>query len=409
MKIGVIADDITGATDVALMLGKAGGNVVQMIGLPKCPLPKADAVVISLKTRSCPAAEAVALSLAACESLRAAGARQIMFKYCSTFDSTDDGNIGPVIDALMRATGAKMTVATPAFPANRRTVYQGHLFVGNQLLSESPMKDHPLTPMRDSDLVAALSRQTRRRVGLVSYDAVNAGSAAIGQALDGARGKGTEIVIVDGVSDRHLIDLGSAVRDFPLVTGGSGIALGLAPEPETSLHETLFIPSAGARLILSGSCSERTRAQIAMAIDAGMTAYRIDPASIDTDAAVAWATPRLSTAPILIYSSADPVAVAQAKADAPDVDIAHELEQAFAKIGCALVAAGVGALIVAGGETSGAVLQALGVERLSIGPEIAPGVPWTRSLDHKDLVIAAKSGNFGAHDFFLTGWGKLDG
>jgi uncharacterized protein YgbK (DUF1537 family) len=408
MQIGVIADDITGGTDVALMLGKAGGRVVQLIGEPGGPLPQADAVVISLKSRSCPVPEAVTLSLAACRALRAAGARQIMFKYCSTFDSTDQGNIGPVIDALMRETGAGLTVATPAFPANRRTVYQGHLFVGTQLLSASPMKDHPLTPMRDPDLVAVLARQTRRRVGLVAHDRVQEGPEAIARALKAARAGGTEIAIVDGITDRHLIDLGAAVADFPLVTGGSGLALGLAPQPSALRPEPGFAPSRGPRVILSGSCSERTRAQVATAVAAGIPAYRIDPARIDTAAALAWAGSRLSGTPILIHSGADPRSVARARAAAPDVDIAHALEQAFAGIARGLVGSGIASLIVAGGETSGAVLQALGVARLAIGPEIAPGVPWTRSLDHPDLVIAAKSGNFGAEDFFLSAWRTLD-
>ncbi len=409
MQIGVIADDITGATDVALMLGKRGGAVLQVIGRPRGPLPKADAVVIALKTRSCAAGEAVAQSLAALEALRAAGARQILFKYCSTFDSTDDGNIGPVIDALMRAMGSTLTVAAPAFPANGRTVYQGHLFVGAQLLSQSPMKDHPLTPMRDPDLVAVLQRQTARRVGLIGHGDVDSGAEAIARALEKAQAAGTEIAIVDAISDRHLTDLAVAIADLPLVTGGSGIALGLAPRPKRADGVLQFKPTDGARLILAGSCSVRTRAQVALAVAAGMAAFRIDPSNIDTKAAIDCAKVLLSDTPVLIYSSADPEAVAKAKAAPQGADVAARLEAAFADIACALVAAGVGRLIVAGGETSGAVLQALGVERLAIGPEIAPGVPWTRSLDHAGLCIAAKSGNFGAEDFFLTAWDVLDG
>ena len=274
MQIGVIADDITGATDVALMLGKRGGRVVQVIGVPAGPLPDADAVVISLKSRSNPVAEAVAQSLAACEALQKAGARQIMFKYCSTFDSTDEGNIGPVIDALMAATGAKQTVATPAFPANGRTVFQGHLFVGNQLLSDSPMKDHPLTPMRDANLVAVLARQNKRKVGLMGFHTVDAGAEAIAAGL---KSSGAEIVIVDAILDRHLIDLGAAIADCPLVTGGSGIALGLAPLPKVQGGAARYQPASGPKLILAGSCSARTRAQVAAAKAARVETFQIDP------------------------------------------------------------------------------------------------------------------------------------
>jgi 3-dehydrotetronate 4-kinase len=405
MQIGVIADDITGATDVALMLGKRGGSVVQVIGVPKGPLPNADAVVISLKSRSNPVAEAVAQSLAACTALQQAGARQIMFKYCSTFDSTDEGNIGPVIDALMKATGARMTVATPAFPANGRTVFQGHLFVGTQLLSDSPMKDHPLTPMRDSNLVAVLGRQTKRKVGLLAYHTVDAGAGPIAAGLAAA---GAEIVIVDAILDRHLIDLGAAIADLPLVTGGSGIALGLAPLPKVQGGVAQYRPASGPKLILAGSCSARTRAQVATAMAAGLEAFQIDPDAIDAAAAIEWAKARLSDAPILIYSSADPADVTKAKA-ANGLGVAERLEAAFGDIGAALAASGVRKLIVAGGETSGAVFQALGITQLAIGPEIAPGVPWTRSLDHLDLILAAKSGNFGAEDFFLTAWDAAHG
>jgi 3-dehydrotetronate 4-kinase len=407
--IGVIADDITGGTDVALMLTKRGGHVVQFIGLPDGPLPQADAVVISLKTRSCPPAEAVAQAQAACVALQEGGAGPILFKYCSTFDSTDAGNIGPVIDALMTATGAALTVACPAFPANGRTVYQGHLFVGRQLLSDSPMKDHPLTPMHDPDLVAVLQRQTTRRVGLVAHDAVDPGPWAVAQALAAARAANLEMVIVDAITDRHLIDLATGAADLPLLTGGSGLALGLAPVPEIRQGVGGFQTTGGARLILAGSCSARTRAQVAAAQAAGMASLQIDPAQIDVPAAVAWALQQVPDAPVLIYSSADPADVARSVAIAGGADVAARIETCFADIASALVAKGVGQLIVAGGETSGAVLAGLGVRRLAIGPEIAPGVPWTRSLDHPALCIAAKSGNFGAEDFFLTAWSMLDG
>jgi uncharacterized protein YgbK (DUF1537 family) len=408
MQIGVIADDITGATDVALMLGKRGGSVVQVIGVPLGPLPDADAVVISLKSRSTPAADAVAQSLAACAALQKAGAKQIMFKYCSTFDSTDDGNIGPVIDALMQATGATLTVATPAFPANGRTVFQGHLFVGQQLLSDSPMKDHPLTPMRQSNLVTVLARQTKRKVALLGYHSVESGAGAIVRGLATARDTGVEIVIVDAILDRHLTDLGAAIADFPLVTGGSGIALGLAPMRLMQGGTALYRPASGPKVILAGSCSARTRAQIAAALVAGIEAYQIDPSAIDPAAAIAWAKARLSHMPILIYSSADPWDVQQAQL-AHGADIAAHLEQAFGTIAAALVAGGVGQMIIAGGETSGAVFHALGVTQLAIGPEIAPGVPWTRSLDHANLILAAKSGNFGPEGFFLTAWDAANG
>jgi uncharacterized protein YgbK (DUF1537 family) len=411
MLLGCIADDLTGATDVALMLQSAGMRTVQAIGIPSGPPPEAaDAVVVALKTRTAPVADAVAQSLAALAWLRAGGARQILFKYCSTFDSTDAGNIGPVADALLGAMGAAFTVACPAFPTNRRTVYQGHLFVGEQLLSDSPMKDHPLTPMRDANLVRVLGRQTARKVGLVPLHGVRSGAAAMRATFTALRGSGYAYAIVDAVADEDLLTLGEASAELPLVTGGSGVAMGLPANFGRSTGADAVLPPAGGyAAVLSGSCSAQSNAQVAQ-WRAARPAFRIDPMRLaqgedQAAAALEWARPRLAAGPVLVYATAEPGAVRAVQARVGAQRAGELVEACLAKVAQGLVGQGVRRLVVAGGETSGAVAHALGLNLLRIGPQIDPGVPWTQSMDEPRLALALKSGNFGAVDFFAKALG----
>jgi uncharacterized protein YgbK (DUF1537 family) len=418
--LGCIADDLTGATDLALMLTRGGMRTIQVMGLPddSMPLDDSDAVVVALKSRTNAAAEAVEWSLASADALLARGARQLFFKYCSTFDSTDEGNIGPVAEALLDRVKGEIALVCPAFPANRRTVYLGHLFVGDVLLSDSPMKDHPLTPMRDSNLVRVLGRQTRLRVGLIPYCSVDAGAEAIRSAFTKAAGEGVRFAVVDAISDRHLVDMGTAAGDHRLITGGSGVAMGL---PANFARQGLLRPAdRGQRLtakpgraaILAGSCSEATRGQVRAAIDAGIPAFRVDPLAIASGKITAgeitaWALAQPAERPVLIYSSDDPDNVRSVQAELGREHAGTLVERELAAVARLLSGQGFTRVIVAGGETSGAVVSALGVNAIAIGPEIDPGVPWTKSLDDRGLVLALKSGNFGARDFFLKAWDLL--
>lgn len=409
--LGCVADDFTGATDLANTLVKAGMRTVQLLGVPRRGLqvPEADCVIIALKSRSNAASEAVTMSLAALEWLRRQGARQIYFKYCSTFDSTDQGNIGPVADALLDALGSDFTVFNPSFPTNKRTVYKGYLFVGDELLSESGMRHHPLTPMTDPSLVRVLQRQTRHKVGLVPYSIVVKGEAAIRSALDELRKQGIRHAVLDSLSDDHLITLGAACADLKLLTGGSGMAMGL---PANFLRQGLMKPEQRAMLpnvsgptaVIAGSCSVATQGQVAL-MKKDHDAFELDPMSIASghdvaQEALTWAAKRLSEKPILIYSTASPEQVKGVQDKLGREHAGSIVEETLGKVAKGLVAKGVRRLLVAGGETSGAVVGALGVEGLAIGPEIDPGVPWTFSIGEPSLALALKSGNFGTPDFF---------
>lgn len=420
MLLGAIADDLTGASDLALMLSREGMKTVQTVGIPPAGFDAgaADAVVVSLKSRTIPAAEAVEQSLAAAEWLLAAGARQLFFKYCSTFDSTPAGNIGPVTEALLARLGAGLTLACPAFPTNRRTVYRGYLFVGDELLSESPMKDHPLTPMRDPSLVRVLQAQTALPVGLVAHEHVCRGPDAVAAAFAEAERAGRQIVIVDAIDDTDLRAIGTAARDMALVTGGSGIAIGL---PENFRRAGLLAaaaPSAkmtappGRAVILAGSCSAATRNQVATAIASGTAALRIDPLAVASGALgveeVAAFAEAATGGPPLIYASADPAEVAAVQEKLGREQAGAVVESLMAGVANRLAERGFTRFLVAGGETSGAVVQALGVEGFAIGPEIDPGVPWMLSLGAgRPLALALKSGNFGAPDIFAKAWDLL--
>ena len=416
--LGAIADDFTGATDLANTLVKQGVRAIQVIGVPQGPidLGDAEAVVVALKSRTVPATEAVETSIAALDWLLGQGAEQILFKYCSTFDSTAEGNIGPVADALLDALDTDFALVCPAFPANRRTIYQGHLFVGDRLLSDSSMKDHPLTPMRQSDLVALMGAQSARSVGLVSYPTVSAGPAATIAAIDGLRSDGVSYGVIDALSDRDLLTIGEAAAGHRLLTGGSGIALGL---PENFRRRGLLgdpatphLPSAtGRALVLSGSCSAATRAQVVRAQahwpHRRLDADRVASGAPEVDEAIAWSLEQPEETPVLIYTTADPEDVAATQSRRGRDRAAELLEDSFGRIAKSLVEEGTRRLVVAGGETSGAVVSALGVRALRIGAEIAPGVPWTESLDAPHLALALKSGNFGDDDFFRTALGML--
>ncbi|MDQ2694848.1 MAG: four-carbon acid sugar kinase family protein [Pseudomonadota bacterium] len=413
LLLGCIADDFTGGTDLANTLVAQGMRTVQLIGVPGADfqLPEADAIVVALKSRTIPAAEAVGQSCAALEWLRAAGARQFFFKYCSTFDSTDQGNIGPVADALLERLGEDFSIACPAFPTNARTLYRGYLFVGDGLLSESGMRHHPLTPMTDANLVRVLGRQTAGRVGLVPYEAVEQGADAIRQRFAALRRDGFRYAIVDALSDRHLLAIGAACKDLRLITGGSGVALGLPANFRAQGllgeggHVTNLPAGAGLAAVLSGSCSVATLGQIEEMQARGYPAYAIDPLRLAGGAdvvgeALAWARPRLHATTVLIYASAPPEQVARIQEKLGRAQGGELIEQALAAIARGLVDAGVRRLVVAGGETSGAVVNALNIPGLRIGAQIDPGVPWTQSLGEPPIHLALKSGNFGGRDFF---------
>ena len=415
--LGVIADDFTGATDIAGMLVKGGMRTIQTIGVPPAgTVPgDVDAVVVALKSRSIPAKDAIAQSLAALKALQAAGCVRFFFKYCSTFDSTDQGNIGPVGDALLDALKARQAIYCPAFPENGRTIFFGHLFVGDLLLSDTHMRHHPLNPMTDSSLVRVLARQTKHKVGLVALKQVQAGSAILRTALDKLAADSVRHIVVDAAADTDLGIIGEAVGDDPLVTGGSGVALGL---PAAYRRRGLLQHKAnadtlpkigGASAVLAGSCSAATLGQIA--------AFKGAHLSLDTDAicrgepigekALAWAKGKLGNGPILLSASDKPEAVKALQTKYGVEKSSQAIEKTMASLARGLVAAGVGRLVVAGGETSGAVVGALDVTALLIGPEIDPGVPWTASVGAKPLLLALKSGNFGAPDFFTKAFTRL--
>jgi 3-dehydrotetronate 4-kinase len=413
MLLGVIADDFTGASDIANTLAKGWGGegglrTVQFLGLPTGAAPAdCEAGVVALKSRSIPASDAVAQSLAALDWLLAQGCRQIVFKYCSTFDSTPEGNIGPVGEALAEHLGVKGVVATPAFPATGRTVYRGHLFVNDMPLNESGLENHPLNPMTDANLVRWLAQQSRMPVGRISFPVIQKGEAAIAAALSDAAARGEALVIVDAIRDEDLVLIGRAQAGAKLLTGGSGIAIGL---PGNFIRKGLAQGEGvsqrrvgGPGAILSGSCSVATRGQIAhhkashptLEIDVpAVMAGRQDAAGI-----AAFLLERAHQAP-LAYSSADPARVAELQAEFGREAVAHRLDALFADTARLIVASGIKRLVVAGGETSGAVVSALGLGAVEIGPEIDPGVPVLMTPDGS-LAMALKSGNFGAEDFFV--------
>lgn len=416
MLLGCIGDDFTGSSDLANTLAKGGMRVVQYSGVPRgAAAREVEAGVVALKSRTIPPAEAVAQSLAALAWLQDQGCRQIFFKYCSTFDSTPEGNIGPVADALAEALGAERVIVCPAFPATGRSVYQGHLFVNGRLLNESGMEKHPLTPMTDPDLCRWLAPQTRFEVGHVGYELVAEGPSAIAKALAAEQAAGRRLVVVDAIRDRDLYAIGAAAADLPLVTGGSGVALGL---PENYRRAgllagggTAWAGAPGPGAVLSGSCSTATRGQVA-AYREGHPAFEVEADAVmagetTAETLAAWMLERIEDAP-LAFSSADPEVVATAQARHGREAVAEAIERLFAETARRLAAGGVTRLVSAGGETSGAVVAGLGVAALEIGPEIDPGVPAVK-VPGRPLALALKSGNFGAPDFFEKALAVLAG
>lgn len=401
MKLGCIGDDFTGSSDLANTLAKGGMQVVQYTGIPDTQAaPQVEAGVVALKSRSIPPADAVRQSLAALDWLLAQGCEQIFFKYCSTFDSTPHGNIGPVADALAEALGAHKVIVCPAFPGAGRSVYQGHLFVRDRLLNESGMEQHPMTPMTDPDIRRWLALQTRHSIGHVPVADVFSGSDQIAASLEAQHKLGHRLIVVDAIRDADLIAIGAAAKGLPLITGGSGVAMGLPANFGFRPAPVAWQGQSGRTAVLSGSCSSATRAQVAhhaarhpaREIDAtAVIEGRLTPAQIADWLLAADGVP-------LAYSSADPAQVASVQDRFGRDASATALEGFFAEVARLSVAGGVTRLITAGGETSGAVVEGLHLSALEIGPEIDPGVPALRA--RPDLVIALKSGNFGSVDFF---------
>ncbi|KQT69356.1 serine kinase [Methylobacterium sp. Leaf465] len=418
LALGSVADDYTGASDLANTLSKGGLRTVQTIGIPADDLDLAgvEAVVVALKSRSIPAAEAVVRTRAAEAWLRGRGAAHVLFKICSTFDSTDAGNIGPVLDALRGEAGEAIALVTPAFPETGRTVYQGNLFVGAMPLNESPLKDHPLNPMRDANLVRVLGRQSASPVGLVDFATVAKGPDAVAARLDALAAEGIGAAIADAVVEADLETLGTAALGQRVSVGASGLGLGLAralvatgraAAPDSAAD--LGAPVGGLSACLAGSCSQATLGQITAA-EALMPVRRLDPERMlvgeaETEAEIAavlaWAGEHVGAGPVLIASSAEPETVRALQARHGGDRVGHALEDALARIAEGLVAHGVRRLVVAGGETSGAVVDRLGLKAFRLGPEIAAGVPVLRTMGQGEpMLLALKSGNFGGRDFF---------
>ena len=412
LLLGAVADDYTGASDLANTLSCNGLSTIQTIGVPAAGFEAGDveAIVVALKIRSVEAPRAVAAAAAGYDWLASRGARHVIYKICSTFDSTDSGNIGPVGEAFRARAGAGCMLVTPAFPETERTVYLGHLFVGSVPLNESPLKDHPLNPMRDSSLVRVLQRQSKAPVGLVALPTVAEGGAAIARRLAELEQQGFGAAIVDAVFERDLEAIGQAAAQGSVSVGASGLGLGLARAfargRSAEASGAVLEPVGGLAAILVGSCSRATLDQIAAA-EAGIPTLRLLPQRLiednsEAERAVAWANERLAAGPVLIASSAEPGDVAALQARFGREASGHAIEAALAQIAAGLVRIGVRRLVVAGGETSGAAVDRLGVSAFRLGPEIAPGVPLMRTIgrDGGEMQMALKSGNFGGRDFF---------
>ena len=415
LVLGCIADDYTGASDLANTLTRAGLRTVQTIGVPSddLALPEVEAVVVSLKSRSIEVGLAVTRSRSAEKWLRSRGANHVLFKICSTFDSTDAGNIGPVMDALRADSGDAIVLVTPAFPGTGRTVYQGNLFVGAVPLNESPLKDHPLNPMHDSNLVRVLARQSKTKVGLVAFAALSRGPDAVRAQLAQLAVKGFGAAVIDAVFDRDLETIGSVALLHRLSVGASGIGLGIARAMVASgkvksnvSSATTDAPVGGPAACLAGSCSLATLQQIASA-ESAMPVLRLDPDQIiagpdEARRALTWAKERIGDGPVLIASSSTPEEVAALQSRHGREAAGHAIEQAMADIADGLVQSGVRRLIVAGGETSGAVVDRLGIPGFLVGEEIAAGVPVLHAVGAKNgaMLLALKSGNFGGTEFF---------
>ncbi|PDS40301.1 hypothetical protein CO665_02465 [Rhizobium anhuiense] len=414
--VGCVADDFTGATDVANIFARGGLRATVLIGVPNDDREiDADAIVVALKTRTMATQAAVEESLAALRWLRGRGAAKFFFKYCSTFDSTPEGNIGPVADAMLAEIGETFTIACPAFPANARTVYKGNLFVGDLPLNESGMRNHPLTPMMDANLLRVLGPQSKAEISCCYYDTVKLGASGIGEWLTTADKGAPQIAVVDAITDADLIEIAIGFKDLKLFTGASGLAYGLTHylvRDQGRPEAPLALGREGYRAVISGSCSFATNGQVA-AMLADHEGFRIDVASLAegrdvVGEAIEWSSGRLGRKPLLIYATAQPDEV-KANQRRIGVSISGDLvEKALSEIARKLVENGVNELIVAGGETSGAIVKSLGVDQLAVGNEIAPGVPWVGATSNgRPLTLALKSGNFGGPRFFIDAWDRL--
>ena len=417
--LGCIADDFTGATDLASMLARSGVNVSLRIGVPlSTPENTAEIEVIALKTRSISASKAIEESLSALKWLKEAGAKKYFFKYCSTFDSTAEGNIGPVSEALMNELKVDQTIYCPAFPENGRSIYMGNLFVGKKLLSESSMKDHPLTPMNDSNLMRLLSAQVSRRVGLADRIVVNSGVNSLKEKLISLKENDVPHVIVDAVADTDLDTIASACQDMDFITGGSALAMPLAEfykaSGKISANDNSFMNKRlnTGSIILSGSCSEMTIIQVKNFIQRGAAAFQLDPIDLAENGVkkvLDWLSSQDFTKNIIIYATSDPDTVKKVQAEL-GVDMAGKIvEQGLSECAIAARELGIKNFIIAGGETSGAITKALNLRQLDIGIEIAPGVPWTFSgKRNNQIALSLKSGNFGSEEFFTEALNKLE-
>ena len=423
MKLGCIADDFTGATDLANNLVRSGMRVMQTFGVPAAPLSSdVDAVVVALKSRTIPANQAIAQSLEALSWLQAQGAEQIYFKYCSTFDSTPAGNIGPVTEALMDALNCKFTIATPAFPDNGRTVFKGYLFAGAVLLNESGMQNHPLTPMTDANLVRVMQAQTQRKVGLLDHTVMAKGTAAIAEKIKQLEAEGVGVAIVDATSNEDLKTLGPALKGMALVTAGSGVAIGLPGNwgLQASPQASALPEAQGYQAIVSGSCSLATQGQVAHFKTTGLPSWQFEPLSwnaanvqaqikADVEKALAWAQPLLPKGPVLIYATTDADTLQKVQSKFGREQAGEWMESALAQVSVGLQALGVKQWVIAGGETSGACVQALNISQMQIGGQIDPGVPWCYAPQHGAGHLTLKSGNFGTPDFFTKAFQVLAG
>jgi uncharacterized protein YgbK (DUF1537 family) len=408
--LGCIADDFTGATDLGGFLVKQGFRTIQLNGIPdrNVAIPEVDALVVALKSRTIAPDAAITQSLEALEFLQQLHCEQFYFKYCSTFDSTEKGNIGPVMDALLEALGAEFTIACPALPVNGRSVYQGHLFVNGVLLNESGMQHHPLTPMTDPNLVRFLGKQVKRKVGLVPFEVVDQGADAIQTVFQELQATGHRYAVVDAVSESQLNAIGQAVKDLKLITGGSGLSINLAANfelPSLSAKTAARLPKIpGNGVILSGSCSVRTQEQVAQA-EKHFPSFYLDPFQLQkepgwVEEAIQWALTQIPKSPVLIYTTGPPEKVQEIQKALGEDQAGEIIESALTMVAQALAKTGVRKFVIAGGETSGAIVKALGMSQMQIGPEIAPGVPWCVGLGEPPVLLALKSGNFGSVDFF---------
>lgn len=411
MRLGVIADDFTGATDIASFLVQNGLPTIQYNGVPESvDSLSARAIVISLKSRSCPPQQAIDQSLAALRWLQQQGCDRFYFKYCSTFDSTEQGNIGPVTDALLAELGESQTVISPSLPVNGRTVYQGYLFVADQLLSESGMRHHPVTPMTDSNLVRLMTRQAQGKAAVINASQLDKGADAVRDQLATLKTQGINYVVLDALHEQHLLTQGEALKEMRLVTGGSGLAIGIARAWATAQQNAAEAEWAGRpqgqrAVVISGSCSQMTNRQvnayrqIAPSFEVQVERCLEDAASYAGELCD-WvaANSQQSLAPLL-YATADARQLQAIQQQYGAARSSEAVEQLFAAVTGELKARGWQRFIVAGGETSGVVAQTLGVTAFHIGPMISPGVPWVRDI-HQPLSLALKSGNFGDEQFF---------